>query len=57
MPDYCAIDFGTTNSAIALPMNGRMQLAAIERGYRTLPTAVFYNAEDNTRCFGREAIQ
>jgi hypothetical chaperone protein len=54
---FCAIDFGTTNSAVALPRDGRMTLAEIEHGYPTLPTAVFYNAEDNSRCFGREAVQ
>ena len=56
--DYCAIDFGTSNSAIAIPHpQGGMTLAAIEADFVTMPTAIFYNAEDGTRAFGRAAIQ
>ncbi len=41
---FCAIDFGTSNSAIAIPEDGgqRMQLVALEGGQLTMPTAVFY---------------
>ena len=54
--DFCAIDFGTSNSAIAIPDNGGMRLIELEPGFTGMPTAVFYNAEDETHCFGREAI-
>ncbi|MCY7387468.1 MAG: Hsp70 family protein [Burkholderiales bacterium] len=54
--NYCAIDFGTSNSAVAIPHGGGMRLIDLEAGYQGMPTAVFYNAEDETRCFGREAI-
>lgn len=54
--NFCAIDFGTSNSAIAIPQGKGMQLVELETGYRTMPTAVFYNVEDETRCFGREAV-
>ena len=54
--DFCAIDFGTSNSAVAIPHADGMRLIELEPGYRGMPTAVFYNAEDETRCFGREAI-
>lgn len=61
---YCAIDFGTSNSAIAIPVHGaagRMQLVELEPGQRTMPTAVFYfveGAETNgpPRAFGRAAL-
>ena len=60
---YCAIDFGTSNSAIAVPAaGGRMQLVDVERGQRTMPTAVFYLVEgraahqDPLRLYGREAL-
>ncbi len=59
MPNYCAIDFGTSNSAVALPTSSptvTLQLAELEPGYTTIPTAVFYNTEDETRCYGREAV-
>ncbi|MEO8384834.1 MAG: Hsp70 family protein [Betaproteobacteria bacterium] len=54
--DYCAIDFGTSNSAVAIPHNDGMRLIELEPGFRGIPTAVFYNAEDESRCFGREAV-
>ncbi len=74
--DYCAIDFGTSNSALVLPFEpverdqsdeaGRMKLVVLEEGavnqlgkkeqHHTIPTAVFYNAEDSTRTYGREAV-
>lgn len=45
---YCAIDFGTSNSAIALPSAGQaagVRLVELEPGHRTMPTAVFYALE------------
>jgi hypothetical chaperone protein len=61
-PGYCAIDFGTSNSAIAVPRAGApMRLVEVEAGFSTMPTAVFYAAEGGThekpRCeFGRAAV-
>jgi len=57
---YCAIDFGTSNSAIAIPDAGGMRLVELEPGHRTMPTAVFYFAEGRDhggppRAFGRAA--
>ncbi len=47
--DYCAIDFGTANSAVAIPSASGMQLVTLEPDFgergRTMPTAVFYLAE------------
>lgn len=55
---YCAIDFGTSNSAIAIPDPdaAAMRLVELEPGHRTMPTAVFYLAEDGSKRFGRAAI-
>ena len=51
------IDFGTSNSAMAwAPPQGKAQLIALEGDALAMPTAVFYNAEDNSTHFGREAI-
>ena len=59
----CAIDFGTSNSAVAravsnskTPTPTRVELAPLEGGETSMPTAVFYNSEDGTREFGRAAI-
>jgi len=61
---FCAIDFGTSNSAVAVPGRGAMRLVELEPGFTTMPTAVFYPAEGESRgragplpCeFGRAAI-
>lgn len=58
---FCAIDFGTSNSAIAVPSEtARMRLVELEAGHVTMPTAVFYFVEGDEsngppRAFGRAA--
>jgi hypothetical chaperone protein len=61
---YCAIDFGTSNSAVAVPVGGAsanadaaLRLAPVEGAYTTLPTAVFFNTDENTREYGRAALE
>ena len=53
----CAIDFGTSNSAVAVPDGAALRLAPVEGAYTTLPTAVFFNTDENTRGFGRAALE
>ena len=62
---FAAIDFGTSNSAVALPAPGsaqRVQLVPLEGAHPTMPTAVFYRADtpvnqlDAERLYGRAAI-
>lgn len=61
-PAHCAIDFGTSNSAVALPAAaGGVTLVALEGGQRTMPTAVFYQVDDvhhgePQRAYGRAAL-
>ena len=55
--NYCAIDFGTSNSAVAVPDGARLKLAPVEGVYTTLPTSVFFNTDENTREFGRAALE
>ncbi len=59
-PGFAAIDFGTSNSAIALPAPGPgrqgVALVELEPGQYTMPTAVFYRADEPERYFGRAAI-
>jgi hypothetical chaperone protein len=63
---YCAIDFGTSNSGIAVPARqapgGGVQLLELEPGRPTMPTAVFYAVEglarheEPRRLYGSAAI-
>ena len=52
------IDFGTSNSAMAVCQGpqGAARLLALEDGAFTLPTALFFNAEDQRTHFGRDAV-
>ncbi|HZZ12003.1 MAG TPA: Hsp70 family protein [Paraburkholderia sp.] len=54
--NYCAIDFGTSNSAVAVPDGAALKLAPVEGVYTTLPTSVFFNTDEDTREFGRAAL-
>jgi hypothetical chaperone protein len=53
---YCAIDFGTSNSAVALPDGASIRLAPVEGSYTTLPTAVFFNTDEDNQAYGRAAL-
>ncbi|MCB8746736.1 Hsp70 family protein [Rhodoferax sp. U2-2l] len=62
-PTFCAIDFGTSNSAIALPAGqGQIRLVEVEPGQLTMPTSVFYSTDGLSahaaprRLYGRAAL-
>lgn len=51
------IDFGTSNSAMAwADVQGTAHLIPLEGEAVSMPTAVFYNAEDHLTHFGRDAV-
>ena len=50
------IDFGTSNSTVGFIENGKPRLVRLEDGQVTMPSAVFFNFEDNRTWFGRRAI-
>ncbi|MBY0410127.1 MAG: Hsp70 family protein [Burkholderiaceae bacterium] len=52
------IDFGTSNSAMAVRHKGGVAQMVIVEGaaHSTLPTAVFFNAENHGTHFGRDAV-
>ena len=51
------IDFGTSNSAMAVRQGaGLSRMVALEGDAPTLPTALFFNAEDQRTHFGRDAV-
>lgn len=53
---YCAIDFGTSNSALALPAGDAVRLAPVEGDHTTLPTAIFFNTDEDAIVYGRAAV-
>lgn len=55
MTEYCGIDFGTSNTTVALAGAGPARLIALEEAALTLPSAVFW-PNDGPLSFGRAAI-
>jgi hypothetical chaperone protein len=56
MTNACGVDFGTSNSTVGFHRPGQPALLALEDGKPTLPSVVFFNAEDNAVSFGRAAL-
>ncbi|MEH6774038.1 MAG: Hsp70 family protein, partial [Cereibacter changlensis] len=52
----CGIDFGTSNSTVALADGQGARLIDLEGGQPTLPSAVFWDSEGEPPQFGRAAI-
>jgi hypothetical chaperone protein len=56
--DACGLDFGTSNSGVALTGEAGLHLVALEDGATSMPTAVFFASEDPHPIFyGRAAIE
>jgi hypothetical chaperone protein len=54
----CGLDFGTSNSALALPDGDSVRLVALEDGATSIPSAVFFATEDSPEVFyGRAAVR
>jgi hypothetical chaperone protein len=51
-----AIDFGTSNSTVGYSTTSGPRLVAVEGAHVTIPSAIFFNVEDNCVQFGRGAI-
>lgn len=52
----CGVDFGTSNSTIGCLRPGAPVLLPLEDGRPTLPSAVFFNADEDSVSFGRAAM-
>ncbi|MBP8132988.1 MULTISPECIES: Hsp70 family protein [Zoogloea] len=52
----CGIDFGTSNSTVGWLRPGESTLLALEDGKPTLPSAIFFNADEESTHFGRDAL-
>ncbi|MBC7415801.1 MAG: Hsp70 family protein [Herminiimonas sp.] len=56
MADACGVDFGTSNSTVGWSRPDRSALLALEDGKTTLPSVVFFNADEDAVYFGRAAL-
>ena len=52
----CGIDFGTSNSTVGWLCPGRPTLQSLEDGKPTLPSAIFFNADEGSTHYGRDAL-
>jgi hypothetical chaperone protein len=56
MGNACGVDFGTSNSTVGWVRPGQPALLALEDGKATLPSVVFFNADDEEVSYGRAAL-
>ncbi|GGY00981.1 Hsp70 family protein [Massilia dura] len=56
MATACGVDFGTSNSTVGWVAPGRPVMLPLEDGKVTLPSVVFFNADDDEVTFGRAAL-
>jgi hypothetical chaperone protein len=56
MTSACGVDFGTSNSTLGWKRPGASALLALEDGKPTLPSVVFFNAEEERASFGRAGL-
>jgi hypothetical chaperone protein len=52
----CGVDFGTSNSTVGWVRPGQPSLLALEDGKTTLPSVVFFNADEDAVRYGRAAL-
>jgi len=52
----CGVDFGTSNSTVGWHRPGQNTLLALEDGKPTLPSVVFFNADEDSVAVGRAAL-
>lgn len=56
MANACGVDFGTSNSTVGVVRPGQPVMLGLEDGKSTLPSVVFFNADDDEVTFGRAAL-
>jgi hypothetical chaperone protein len=56
MANACGVDFGTSNSTVGWVRPGQPVMLGLEDGKTTLPSVVFFNADDEEVTFGRAAL-
>jgi hypothetical chaperone protein len=56
MANACGVDFGTSNSTVGWVRPGQPSLLTLEDGKATLPSVVFFNADEDVVRYGRAAL-
>ncbi|WP_353719108.1 Hsp70 family protein [Dyadobacter sp. 676] len=56
-PVFCGIDFGTSNSSLAVATHDKTSLVPVENEHYTIPSAMFFARKDNEAFFGRAAME
>jgi len=56
MANACGVDFGTSNSTVGWVRPNQPTMLALEDGKTTLPSVVFFNAEDEEVSYGRAGL-
>jgi hypothetical chaperone protein len=57
MTNACGIDFGTSNSTVAVARAGETVLVPVEGADTTIPSAIFYPAGGEAPLYGRAAVR
>ena len=53
----CGLDFGTSNSTVAVAANNQVRLVPLEGNHTTMPSAIFFSFVAHDISFGRAAIR
>jgi hypothetical chaperone protein len=56
MVHACGVDFGTSNSTVGVMRGAAAHLLPLEQDKQTLPSAVFFNADEDQVSYGRAAL-
>lgn len=52
----CGIDFGTSNTSVAIANDGEISLVPVENASVTIPSAIFFQRSNNRAFYGRTAV-
>lgn len=53
---FCGLDFGTSNSTLAVHNGTQPLLVPLEANHVTLPSAIFFDIDEDASYFGRQAL-
>lgn len=57
MKNFCGLDFGTSNSTVGLKTKNGFELAKLEGDNPIIPSAIFFDRTDQSKLFGKQAVE